>query len=237
VVSAFKTVKGLFATIVAAGSLLSGCAPALPQSSYTVESSEAYFRSITKCSAVAQVTGAVDLDRYMACIRQPWAYPAPEPMARADVSTRAPSPRPAGSSVVAAAESKDEIRLQPYGGVFAVPVTINGAVSIPFVLDSGASEVRLPAEVVFTLLRTGTLSEGDFIGASTYVLANGSTLRSPRFRIREMRVGEHTVRNVTASVGPAVSSDALLGQSFLSNLPSWTLDNKRHVLIWRASRR
>jgi predicted aspartyl protease len=132
---------------------------------------------------------------------------------------------------IATSSLKDEIRLQPYGGVFAVPVVINGAVSIPFVLDSGAAEVQLPAEVVLTLIRTGTLSEGDFIGASSYVLADGSTLRSPRFRIREMRVGEQVVRNVPASIGPAVSSDALLGQSFLSKLPSWTLDNKRHVLI------
>jgi predicted aspartyl protease len=110
-------------------------------------------------------------------------------------------------------------------------VVINRAVSIPFILDSGSSEVQLPAEVVLTLIRTRTVSEGDFIGASSYVLANGSTLRSPRFNIREMRVGQHVVRDVAASVGPAISSDALLGQSFLSKLPSWTLDNARHVLI------
>jgi clan AA aspartic protease (TIGR02281 family) len=125
----------------------------------------------------------------------------------------------------------DEVRLEPYNGVFAVPVVINRAVSMPFILDSGSSEVQLPAEVVFTLLRTGTVSEGDFIGVNSYVLANGSTLRSARFNIREMRVGQHVVRNVAASVGPAISSEALLGQSFLSKLPSWTLDNERHVLI------
>jgi clan AA aspartic protease (TIGR02281 family) len=134
-------------------------------------------------------------------------------------------------TAVATGPSQDEIQLQLNHGVFSVSVVINGAISIPFVLDSGAADVQLPAEVVLTLIRTGTLSEGDFIGASTYVLANGSTLRSHRLRIREMRVGEHIVRNVVASVGPAVSSDALLGQSFLSKLPAWTLDNKRHVLI------
>jgi clan AA aspartic protease (TIGR02281 family) len=138
---------------------------------------------------------------------------------------------PDTSSVVVETEPKDEVRLQQYSGVFAVPVVINRAVSIPFVLDSGASEVQLPAEVVLTIIRTGTLSEGDFIGQSSYVLADGSTLRSPRFNIREMRVGEYVVRNVTASVGPAVTSDALLGQSFLSKLSSWALDNRRHVLV------
>jgi predicted aspartyl protease len=110
-------------------------------------------------------------------------------------------------------------------------VIINRAIIIPFVLDSGAADVQLPAEALLTLIRTGTVSEEVFVGKSSYVLANGSTLRSPRFIIREMRVGQHVVRNVAASVGPAVSSEALLGQSFLSKLPSWTLDNRRHVLV------
>jgi len=110
-------------------------------------------------------------------------------------------------------------------------MVINQAITIPFVLDSGAAEVQLPAEVVFTLIRTGTLSEADFLGEGSYVHASGATFRSPRFNIREMRVGGHVVRNVAATVGPAIRSDALLGQSFLSKLPSWTLDNKRHVLI------
>jgi len=134
-------------------------------------------------------------------------------------------------TAIASGPPQDEIQLQLHNGVFAVPVVVIGAISIPFVLDSSSADVQLPAEVVFTLIRTGTVSEGDFIGARSYVLANCTTLRSPRFNIREMRVGEHVVRNVAASVGPAVTSDALLGQSFLSKLQSWTLDNKRHVLI------
>jgi predicted aspartyl protease len=84
--------------------------------------------------------------------------------------------------------------------------------------------------VVITLVRSGTLSENDFIGESSYVLANGGALRSARFNIRELRVGDRVVRDVAASVG-SVSSDALLGQSFLSRVGSWTLDNKLHVLV------
>ncbi len=143
----------------------------------------------------------------------------------------APTAPVASGAPVATETSKDEVRLELHGGVYAVPVVINRAISIPFVLDSGAADVQLPAEVVFTLIRTGTLSERDFIGANSYVLADGSTLQSLRFNIREMRVGEHVVRNVAASVGPAVSSAALLGQSFLSRVGSWTLDNRRHILV------
>jgi clan AA aspartic protease (TIGR02281 family) len=144
----------------------------------------------------------------------------------------APSPSAAPPTVSVETEAaNDEVRLVMNGGIFTVPVVINRSISIPFVLDSGAADVQLPAEVVLTLIRTGTLSDTDFLGGSSYVLANGTTLSSPRFNIHEMRIGNHVVRDVEASVGPAIKSEALLGQSFLSKLPSWTLDNRRHVLI------
>jgi hypothetical protein len=78
---------------------------------------------------------------------------------------------PANTTVVTEGAGEEEVQLKRMGGVFAVPVVINQAITIPFVLDSGAAEVQIPAEVVFTLIRTGTLSEADFLGASSYVLA------------------------------------------------------------------
>jgi hypothetical protein len=52
----------------------------------------------------------------------------------------------------------EEIRLQRRGGSYLVPVAVNGLPPMPFVLDSGAEIVALPAEVVLTLWRTGTLA-------------------------------------------------------------------------------
>lgn len=52
-----------------------------------------------------------------------------------------------------------------------VPVQINDMIPIPFVLDSGASEVVIPADVLSVLRRTGTVKDSDFIGTGTYVLA------------------------------------------------------------------
>jgi hypothetical protein len=57
----------------------------------------------------------------------------------------------------------DEIPLSRKGATYLVPVAVNRLPPIPFVLDSGADFVALPAEVVFTLLRTGTLQSSDFI--------------------------------------------------------------------------
>src|SRR5204862_7808366 len=52
-------------------------------------------------------------------------------------------------------------------------------------LDTGSSSVALPAEVVFTLWRTGSLRSSDFIGNQVFVLADGRKLPSLTFKIRE----------------------------------------------------
>jgi predicted aspartyl protease len=124
----------------------------------------------------------------------------------------------------------DEVRLTDHDGTFLVPVLVNRRLVLDFVLDSGASEVQIPDDVFRTLYRTGTVSDADFLGTETYTLADGSKVPSDRFMLHTLEVGGHTVSNVTASVGTA-SSEPLLGQSFLSKLGSWTLDNQRHVLV------
>jgi predicted aspartyl protease len=65
---------------------------------------------------------------------------------------------------------------------------------------------------------------------SRYQLANGSEEVSDQVLLREVQVGEHAVRNVTASISP-VQGEPLLGQSFLSKFGAVTLDYKRLVLI------
>ena len=122
-----------------------------------------------------------------------------------------------------------DIPLQNDGGVYVVPVRINGVITLDFIVDSGASDVVIPADVAMTLIRTGTISNADYIGNTEYMLADGSTAKSDRFTLRELKVGELTLSNVTASIG-SIKSTPLLGQSFLSKLGSWSIDNNRHVL-------
>jgi len=116
------------------------------------------------------------------------------------------------------------------GGTFRVPVTINGQLTLKFVVDSGASDVSIPADVVMTLVRTETLTDGDFLGKQTYTLADGSTVPSQRFVIRSLKVGDRLLENVTGSIAP-VAGSLLLGQSFLSRFKSWSIDNQRQALV------
>ena len=127
---------------------------------------------------------------------------------------------------------EEEISLQRQGNTYNVLVVVNGIIPIPFVLDTGADDVLLPADVVFTLLRTGTLQSSDFTSYRPYILADGRELPSAQFKIRELQVGQHKARNVIAAVG-RLGSDPLLGQSFLSTFGSATIDYKRSMLVLR----
>ena len=124
----------------------------------------------------------------------------------------------------------ESVSLVPANGIYVLPVGIGKAMTLNFVLDSGASDVTLPTDVVQKLMRLGEVSRSDFIGAQTYGLADGSTVRTSRLILHELRIGSVVVRNVTASVTP-VGGELLLGQSFLSKLPVWSIDNTQHALI------
>jgi clan AA aspartic protease (TIGR02281 family) len=115
-------------------------------------------------------------------------------------------------------------------GTLQVPVVVNGKISLNFTIDSGASDVSIPTNVFYSLISAGTVSPQDYLDKRIYKLADGSTEYSQRFRIRSLRVGSLELRDVIASVVPSAGS-LLLGQSFLSRLKSWSIDNERQALL------
>ena len=146
--------------------------------------------------------------------------------------TNAIRDKPATAPSTASLQKKSalSIPLQKHGGTFVVPVLINNAITLNFVVDSGATDVSIPADVVTTLIQTGTLKQEDFLGEKTYKLSDGSKMPSQTFRIQSMRVGDRVIENVTAGVAP-VQGILLLGQSFLRRLKSWSIDNENQALL------
>ena len=125
---------------------------------------------------------------------------------------------------------RTEIPLQASrGGSDYLPVTINQSISVPFALDTGSEPVQIPLDVYLVLMRKGSVSPSDGRDAVTVVNADGSLRKAPRFVIHELKVGDRTVTDVLATVSPT-GTDALLGQSFLKRLGSYSIDNQRHVL-------
>ena len=124
----------------------------------------------------------------------------------------------------------DTIPLTPKGGVFTVPVQINGKLTLNFIVDSGASAILLPDEVYQTLTRGAEARPDVSQGTATLTMANGDKIKARRVVLKSITVGDATVYNVVADIAP-VSIPPVLGQSFLARLPSWTIDNGKHTLF------
>jgi clan AA aspartic protease (TIGR02281 family) len=122
------------------------------------------------------------------------------------------------------------VPLKRDSGTFGVPVEINSSMTLDFVVDSGATDVAVPADVFMTLIRMGTIKESDITGEQTYVLADGSKAKSITFTIRSLKVGNMIIENVKSSVGTR-DGMLLLGQSFLGRFKSWSVDNTRRELV------
>jgi clan AA aspartic protease (TIGR02281 family) len=126
--------------------------------------------------------------------------------------------------------SSTRVRMIQSGGTYKVPARLNDQITLNFTVDSGASDVSVPADVVLTLIRTNTITDSDFRGEQTYRLADGSTVKSRQFILRTITVGNKVVHNVTASVAD-IKGSLLLGQSFLKQFRSWSIDNNTNELI------
>ena len=138
----------------------------------------------------------------------------------------------AGKAEVTAplASGTQEIGLSAAGGTLYLPVRVDDALTLPFVVDSGASDVTIPADIVQTLIRMGKVSRADYRGQIIFRLADGSIVPSQLFVIHSMRIGNREVRNVTGSITNKRGA-LLLGQSFLRRFKSWSIDNRRRVLV------
>ena len=125
----------------------------------------------------------------------------------------------------------NSIKLQKKGGVYEVPVELNGVLKINFIFDSGASDVSISPDVALTLMRTGTIKESDWLPGAFYSFADGSTAKSERFKLRSVKIGNKTVYDVTCSIANSIEAPMLLGQSVLSKFGKYSFDYRTETLI------
>lgn len=123
------------------------------------------------------------------------------------------------------------VQLTSRDGVRYVPVTLNDTLQADFTVDSGASEVSLSEDVFRDLVRRKKLGRADYLGSGYAILADGSQVPAELYNLRSLKVGERTLHNVTAMVPKGRRGQLLLGQSFLRRFKSWSIDNKKGVLV------
>jgi hypothetical protein len=115
------------------------------------------------------------------------------------------------------------------GGLIA-PVIVNNSIKLDFIVDSGASDVSIPADVFSRLVSANTVTQADITGIRNYKNADGEVFQSKTFLIRSLKIGNVEAPRVQAKVSPS-NAPPLLGQSFLKRFKSWSIDNSTQELI------
>jgi tetratricopeptide (TPR) repeat protein len=115
-------------------------------------------------------------------------------------------------------------------GVKVVPVKINDLSEIDFIFDTGASETTVTADIVSVLIRQKVITSDDFLPGAEYELADGSTVRSPRFIIKKLQIGSVVFNNIEAGI-VSYKTDPLLGQNVLSKFKNVSQNNQEGYII------
>jgi tetratricopeptide (TPR) repeat protein len=127
---------------------------------------------------------------------------------------------------------QNEVNLTKSGGVFEVPVILNGVLAIRLILDSGAADVSISADVALTLYKTKTITEDDWLPGGYYQFADGSTAKSYRFRLKSLKIGNEELTNVACGISSSIHAPMLLGQSALQRLGKYSIDSERMILTF-----
>ncbi|MEZ4798249.1 MAG: retropepsin-like aspartic protease [Flavobacteriales bacterium] len=114
------------------------------------------------------------------------------------------------------------------GKGYKLKLDING-VSKYFLLDTGASDLLITADVEQELLKNGTITEASYTGETEYTLANGDVVIGKNIILNAITIGEYVVNNVEAAIIP--SGTLLCGNSFLNKFSHWEIDQKNKELI------
>jgi aspartyl protease family protein len=154
----------------------------------------------------------------------PRVEPRPAPAATAAVPAQPERSRALGQAVLPVIQSMT-LRAAANGHVF-LTAEVNGA-PIQFMVDTGASWVSLTHA---DALRAGV--GGALNYSITMQTANGIAKAAP-VTLREVRVGQFVVDEVSATVMPEEHGISLLGQTFLKRLRSYEMHGDVLTLTWQ----
>ena len=108
---------------------------------------------------------------------------------------------------------------------YDIEVETNG-VEATFRFDTGASGVFITQAFYDELTRTGKISDSDKPGLTTDItLADGTTKEVSVIRIRTLKIGGATFRNVMVEVGESKDDGMLLGKTILDRMKYYKVED------------
>lgn len=122
-----------------------------------------------------------------------------------------------------------KVYMEKSGGVFYVPITVNG-LDLKFIFDTGASSICISAAEAAVMVRQGKITEEDIIGRQQFQDATGSISVGTIIRLRSVIIGGVELHNVEANVVDNIQAPLLLGQTALSKFGKVTIDYNNETI-------
>jgi aspartyl protease family protein len=126
---------------------------------------------------------------------------------------------------------KTMIKMVEENGIYKIPVEINGS-NMNFIFDTGASIISISATEAMFLYKQGTLEEEDFLGNVNFQDATGAISEGTIIRLKSVKIGNKTLKNVKASVVHNNQAPLLFGQSALAEFGKISIDYKRNEITF-----
>ena len=122
-----------------------------------------------------------------------------------------------------------KVRMEKAGGVYLVPIKVNG-LDLKFIFDTGASSICLSSAEALVMLRQGQITQDDFVGQQQFQDATGGISVGTIIRLHTVEIGGIVLRDVEANIVDNIQAPLLLGQTALSKFGKVTIDyNKNEI--------
>lgn len=122
-----------------------------------------------------------------------------------------------------------KVRMEKAGGVYLVPIKVNG-LDLKFIFDTGASSICLSSAEALVMFRQGQITEDDFVGQQQFQDATGGISVGTIIRLHTVEIGGIVLKNVEANVVDNIQAPLLLGQTALSKFGKVTIDYNNNII-------
>lgn len=122
-----------------------------------------------------------------------------------------------------------KVSMRKEGGVYLVPITVNG-LNLDFIFDTGASSISLSSAEAIVMLRQGQITQDDIVGQQQFQDATGGVSVGTVVLLRTVQIGDIILENVEASIVDNIQAPLLLGQTALAKFGKVTIDYNHNTI-------
>lgn len=116
-----------------------------------------------------------------------------------------------------------KVKMEAEGGVYLVPITVNG-LDLKFIFDTGASSICISSAEATVMIRQGQITRDDILGQQKFQDATGRVSVGTVINLKTVDIGGIVLHDVEATVVDNILAPLLLGQTALAKFGKISID-------------